>query len=89
MTDGSLILIFFQRFETGDSLILKYVLKTGTGGSSHINSKNYTTLECSPSSMEPGSYFGEGGGSVSPDLSAQWHQPNNVSRPSPMSPPGQ
>jgi hypothetical protein len=28
-------------------------------------------------------------GSVSPDLSAQWHQPNNVSRPSPMSPPGQ
>lgn len=57
----------------------------------YIYSKNYTTLECSPSSMETWVlllllFFL---GSVSPDLSPQWHQPNNVSRPSPMSPPGQ
>jgi hypothetical protein len=70
MTDGSLILVFFQRIETGDSLILKYVLKTGTGGSLHIfkelhNTGMFPQLNGNLGPTSSSSFSG----SVSPDLS--------------------
>jgi hypothetical protein len=70
MTDGSLILIFFQRIETRDSLILKYVFKTGTGGSLHIFKELHNT-GMFPQLNGTWVLLGGGVGSVSPDLSAQ------------------
>lgn len=74
MTDGSLILVFFQRIETGEALILKYVFKTGTGSSVHIFKELHNT-----------GMFPQLNGNLGPTsssffwgLSAQTYHPNGI-----------